>query len=81
LEISKLKQEIKEARLLQEEVKEAPVKKETSVFESRAHPCFDFYNNLESLNINDLQFKKDYKYTIRHPYLITNPPTPIEKIP
>jgi hypothetical protein len=64
---------------LQEEVKEAPVPKESSGFQvSKALPCFDFYNNLESLDITDLQFKKDFKYTIRHPYDYENPPLPIE---
>ena len=55
--------------LQKEEVKGAPAQKDTSVFQlSKAHPCFDFYNDLESLDISDLQFKKDFKYTIRHPY-------------
>ena len=56
--------------MLQEEVKEAPDLKESFRFQvSKAHPCFDFYNNLEALNISDLQIKKDFKYTIRHPYV------------
>ncbi len=44
-------------------------------------PCFDFYNNLESLNISDLQLKKDFKYTIVHPFIQKNTPYPVEKIP
>ena len=44
-------------------------------------PCFNFYNNLEALNISDLQFKKDFKYTIAHPFKQEYPPFPIDKIP
>ena len=54
------------AAKVEEEVKESKDKKESSG--SQVLPCFDFYNNLDSLNISDLQFKKDFKYTIIHPY-------------
>ncbi len=44
--------------------------------------CFSFYNNLEDLNMSDLQFKNDFKYTIVHPYIqYADKPFPIEKIP
>ena len=43
---------LKEAKI-EEEVKEGKDKK-GSVAGSQVLPCFDFYNNLESLNISDL---------------------------
>ncbi len=43
--------------------------------------CFSFYNNLEDLNMSDLQFKNDFKFTIVHPYKQWNQPKPIEEIP
>jgi hypothetical protein len=38
--------------------------KDTVIQES----CFDFYEKLENMSISDLQFKKDFKYTMVHPY-------------
>ena len=53
-----------------EEVKEEEEQNQSSAFQlNNAHPCFDFYKKFESLEISDLQFKKELKYTITHPYL------------
>jgi hypothetical protein len=49
-----------------EEVKETKINEGSSG--TQVLPCFDFYSNLESLNISDLQFKKELEYEIRHPY-------------
>ena len=55
--------------MIKEEVKEAQLQNEFSgLLENKVLPCFDFYKNLETLNIDDLQFKKNFKYTITHPY-------------
>jgi hypothetical protein len=52
-----------------EEVKEAAsVAVPSFSWPNGVHPCFSFYNDLESLNISDFQIKQDYKYTIVHPY-------------
>ena len=44
-------------------------------------PCFSFYKNLDALDSTDLQFKRNFKWKIVHPYKWTNPATPIDKIP
>ena len=43
--------------------------------------CYKFYEDLESLQMNDFQFKQDFKREIIHPYYQTIPIKPIEKIP
>ena len=67
--------------MTKEEVKEAAsVAVPSFSWPNEVHPCFSFYNNLESLNISDLPIKQDYKYTIVHPYKYSNP-TPFDKLP
>jgi hypothetical protein len=41
-------------------------------------PCFSFYNDIDSLGVRDIQIKKDFKYTIVHPYGTYIPPKPVE---
>ncbi len=41
---------------------------------------FDFYKNLNELNMNDLEFKTDFKYTIIHPYEQEYPGLPNKNI-
>ena len=31
-------------------------------------PCFSYYKNVDNMKFNDLQIKKNFKYTIIHPY-------------
>ncbi len=48
---------------------------------SQVLSCFEIYKNFEILNSSDLKFKKNYKYTIVHPYYYEYPPLTIDKIP
>ncbi len=54
MEVQDLRLKVAQKELkIEEEVKEMKDKK-GSVGGSQVLPCFDFYNNLESLNISDL---------------------------
>jgi hypothetical protein len=44
-------------------------------------PFFDFYDNLESMNIDDFQFMDNVKIKILHPYQCSDSKNPSEKIP
>jgi hypothetical protein len=55
VELKELRRRVKNKRLkVEEEVKEGKDKKEPLLGSQVVLPCFDFYNNLESLNIYDL---------------------------
>ena len=43
-------------------------------------PCFSFYNDVDSLGVSDLQFKRDYKWQMVSPIGIYNPPKPVESM-
>ncbi len=41
-------------------------------------PCFSFYKDINSLDVRDIEIKRDFKYQIVSPYSLFNPPKPIE---
>ena len=43
--------------------------------------CFSFYENLDVLRMDDLQYKKDFKWKIVHPYYQTTPIMPADILP
>ena len=43
-------------------------------------PCFSFYNDVDSLGLSDLQFKRDFIWQIVSPYAGSNPPIPVENM-
>ncbi len=54
IEVGELRRNVAKKEInVEEEIKDEKDKKE-SLASSQVLPCFDFYNNLESLNISDL---------------------------
>jgi hypothetical protein len=55
VEVKELRRRVKmKEDKVEEEVKEGKDKKELLTSSQKVLPCFDFYNNLESLDISDL---------------------------